>query len=268
MTDKRPQLHASGMGLLTNCGEAWRRRYIEGEVVPPSAALIIGSATHASIDINLSNKIENGELLDVGAVREIAADMVQTSFDGGDVMLEKGESKGKAAGVAKDMAVSLSELHHADVAPWIDPESVETSFLIHAEGYPFDLAGTYDVLEHGGVVRDTKTCKAKMSQAKADGSVQFDAYAFAYKLTRGELPKRMVFDNLVKTKVPKYVEVETVRDDGDTQCFLRRFEAACKVIEAGVFLPADPTQSWLCGPRYCGYWSTCVFAKGRGRPQT
>ena len=37
------------MGMLSRCGEQFRRRYVEHDIVPPGVALIVGSAVDRSV---------------------------------------------------------------------------------------------------------------------------------------------------------------------------------------------------------------------------
>lgn len=270
MNDPKPQLHVSGMELLSDCGQAWYFSYREGIKTPPSGALVVGNATHTSIELNVGNVIEEGEPLAKEQALEIARDVVHNKFEL-DVVLEAGQTKDEAKGLCVDLAVGLSGLHHGFVAPSLSPIAVEKPWVLHAKGYPFDLAGTWDLIERGMILRDAKTLKRAMSQADADAAVQFSGYASAYKIINGALPRRMVYDCLVKTKEPKYVPVETSRDNDDVQLFLRRFEAACVCIEKEIYLPASP-KHWRCSPKWCSYHAAaggpCQYTKGKRRPKS
>ena len=44
--DEKPYLSPSQMGMYCRCGEQYRRRYIEKEIIPPGFALIKGGSVH------------------------------------------------------------------------------------------------------------------------------------------------------------------------------------------------------------------------------
>lgn len=270
--DNRPQLHVSAMEMLSRCAEQWRRRYLCNEKIPPGAALIVGKASHYSIELNLKNKLEEGEPLEREQAIAIAADTVKNDFEL-EVRLAEGETRKGARDQTVDLAVGLSGLHYDEVCPNVYPKSVEEPFLVTMDGYPFDYAGTFDTEESGRVLRDVKTSspQQKWKQEKADNHVQFSGYAFAYQIVKGSLPHSIVVDNLVKKKVPEYVRVVTKRDDDDLQAFIRRYEACCKVIESETFLPCSPGD-WVCSPKWCGYHGGngggCPYTKGKARPKT
>src|SRR3990167_5757448 len=123
MPDPKPQLHQSGMDMLFKCGEQYYRRYVKGEKIPPGIAAVIGSATHKSIEANLSAKIQGGELLPVEWVQQVARDELEGIWKGG-IKLDKDElAKGMKAlkGEAIDTAVALSGLHRTNLAPSLEP---------------------------------------------------------------------------------------------------------------------------------------------------
>lgn len=61
MSDKK-HLSISQINMLGRCGEQYRRRYIEGEKIPPGIAALVGRGVDDSVTINLQNKIDTGDL--------------------------------------------------------------------------------------------------------------------------------------------------------------------------------------------------------------
>lgn len=253
------KIHQSQLRTLYRCGEQYRRRYIEGEKIPPSVAAITGTATHKSVEENLRYKIGTGGLLERDVVQDLARDTLVSKWDEGVLLdldeINKGEGAVKAA--ALDTAVALAGCHHESLAPIIQPVSVERYFEVDLAGY-CTLAGTIDV-EEKGRVRDTKTAAKAPSQGDADTSEQLTVYSLARRI-EGTLPGDVCLDALVKTAKPKAVTIHSTRTDADLEMQLRRIEVAVDVIERGVFLPTDPSN-WWCSARFCGYHSTCRFAK-------
>jgi hypothetical protein len=259
----RKQLHISGMNLLSNCAYAWYRRYICGERVKPAAALHIGTAVHKGIEVDLGAKLETGELAELEEVQELVRDfaIMRVNEEG----IESDEDKTKEETVADvlDTSVELAKVHHENIAPEIEPKHLERPFVIDMSGkFPFDLAGTMDITEVDSTLRDSKTAKRKPTSTKVDNSVQVSGYHFALKVLDGQHPKSIKFDYLIKTKKPYAITLETKRTQEDDQIFLRRFEAACKQIEAECWTPCDPDH-WMCNSKWCGYYYKCPYARGK-----
>lgn len=262
----KPQLHVSALTMLQRCGEQFRRRYIVGEVVPPSVALAVGTATHRSIEANLRHKAEHGEMLLADEVSDIAAQSFLAEAEKGLVLDGEDRDRGmvgaKADGV--DTAVALAKLHRDELAPTITPKSplhVERKWVVEMPESPMDLAGTIDI-DEGDAIRDTKTAAKSPAAGDADKSVQMTAYAVAKKIIDGEFPRALHIDYLIKTKTPKTVTQTTGRDMADAEMFLARVSRAAEIITAGAFTPANTTD-WWCSAKFCGYHSTCPFAAGR-----
>ena len=274
MTDNpKPQLHISGMEMASNCGEAWRLRYPENIKMPPNAPLIIGSSTHGSIAVNIMHKVEEGVYLEREVVADVARDQVVAMFAEGRVTMDHNEKfwgieKLKASSI--DKAVQLATFHADKVAPLIDPAESETQWVVRAKNYPFDIAGTWDIIEQDGTIGDTKTAKpGTLKQKDADNSVQLDGYAFAFNVNRGEKSPRLYLDGLIKKATPEHQRYNTSRDEEDFQRFLRRFEVMCQAIEKEIFIPASP-KWWGCSAQWCGYHAAnggpCRYTRGHKRP--
>ena len=264
---RKPQLHPSQMNMLFKCGEQFRRRYIENEIIPPNMALIVGSGTHRSQEKDLISKVETGQLLDVEEIDSIATDYIKGEFQNGITLTDEEKEIGikKVKGQAIDTAVKMARLHHKELAPIIEPKSVdhiERRLLVKMPNHPFDLAGTLDIQEKDDTVRDTKTSKRSPAKGDADKSFQLTFYALALLIIDGKLPPKMTLDFLVKIKTPKVVVQPTVRTMDHIKVGLRRIETAMKIIENEMWTPADPT-SWICSRDWCGYFQTCPYALGK-----
>src|SRR3990167_6950934 len=142
MPDPKPQLHQSGLDMLSKWGEQYYRRYVKGEKIPPAVAMVIGSATHKSIQVNLTSVIQGSELLSVEQVQDVARDELEGLWKSGVALSEEEIVTGLKAvkGDAIDTAVALSALHRTDLAPKLQPTAVERKFVIKLDGFPLDLA--------------------------------------------------------------------------------------------------------------------------------
>lgn len=258
----KPQLHYSGLDTLSRCGEQFRRRYIEKEIIPPGVASVVGSATHRTVKSNLSRKIETGLLLPVEEIADMARDGLVREWDEKGVELqpeEKLEGEKVVKAQATDKAVRLSVLHARDKAPVIQATHLERPWVVELVGYPLDLAGQIDI-QGPGIVRDTKTAGKTPSATIADDSDQLTAYALAAKVIDGEAPAVVALDYLIDNKTPVAKTFTSTRDDSDFRALLNRVEVAIMALEKGIFVPARQTD-WWCSNRWCGYFRSCRFVK-------
>lgn len=258
---KKPRLHVSALEALYGCGEKFRRRYIEGQHTKPGTYLVVGRGTHASIQRDLQHKIDTGELLPFDAIADHARDGVVRAWEERGVHLddqerELGPRKAKAAAIEK--AIRLARLHHKELAPRIQPTHVERKWVVELPG-PYDLTGVFDIVE-AGRIRDTKTASQSPVRSAADESEQLTVYALARWVHDRILPE-VVLDHLVALKKkPKVVSQVSTRTKEDLQMQARRIDVATQAIEAGVFVPASPSD-WRCSARWCGYFDRCGYAR-------
>lgn len=257
----KPQLHATSVATFSRCGEQFRRRYIEGERMPPGIAAHVGSGVDLAVTANLTQKIQDGTLLSAEAVKDLAREGFQAALDRDGVLYSEEEAeRGEdvVAGEAADKAVRLADLHHAELAPVIEPVAVQWPWSLALADYDLELVGTADVREDGRI-RDTKTSAKSPTADAADKSLQLTAYAMAATVIEGRTPE-VSLDYLVDLKTPKTVVLSSTRTDSDFAALLNRVAVIDDAITAGIFPPADP-DSWMCSKRFCGFWSTCRYVR-------
>lgn len=279
------QIHQSGLSLASSCGEAFRRRYIEGEKLPARSYQAVGSAVDRSVGANLGNKIETGDLLPLEQVVDLARDQAAKRLEDfepeADELTEHGSKEG-VAGAMVDKSVRLARAHAEIAAPRINAVDVAAQFVLDLEGYDFELAGEIDILEDnpednlggslddylrakGRWIRDTKTAKKTPSAGTAAASIQLTTYALAEYSSSGKLPAGLALDTIVDLKRETKVMVDTTtRNLADFDPLLARVQALVEAMQAGIFMPANPAD-WRCSEKYCGYFSTCAYAR---RPTT
>lgn len=264
----KPQLHSTYLSMLTNCGEQYRRRVIEGEIIPPGVAIHIGRATHKGVERNLKAKARTGDLLELDDIQTTVADDFRHGWELESVRLlpdEVDRGMNVIRDEALDMAVRLATLHAEELAPGIEPISerhVERQFAVELKDWPFDLAGTIDVQEKTRI-RDTKTSKKSIPQSDVDSSEQLTIYAIGAHINDNmPYPIEVVIDGLIKLKKPKEMTVTSNRDQIHVCRFLDRLVPIIRTLEAGIFLPANPAW-WGCSKKWCGYASTCKYWSGR-----
>lgn len=256
--DKRPQLHATALSM--QCGEAFRRRYIEGEIIPPGVAAIVGRATDEAVTRNLEHKMRTRELLSIEEIAETARDGLNQEWEKGVTFQPEEALVGpeKVKGEAVDKAVRLAVLHAKVRAPAIAPTHVQRKWTIELRGYPLDLVGKLDIQEGQETIRDTKTTSKAPATDAAEKSLQLTSYHLAAKVIDGHAPAKVALDFLIDTQSPRAMTLEATRDDDDYRPLLRRIETLTLAIEKGVFLPLNPDH-WACSERFCGYARTCKY---------
>lgn len=268
----KPQLHQSHLAMLSRCGEQFYRVYILGHREPPGIARIIGSAVHKSVKSTLQKKLDSGGVLPpVVQVRDEARSFFQEVYDEEPLTLTESERESgidAVKGSAIDATVALSALHRTEFAPIIQPipGGLERPWVVKCEGYPFDLAGTFDI-DEGRRIRDTKTRNRNPGQHEADTSEQLTFYAMAKKIIDRVDLDSVHLDFLIKpteSSSERCVSLESTRGMSDYIVAKNRFERAVEVIEKEAFIPASQAD-WFCSERFCGFAAdgSCPFFRGK-----
>lgn len=267
MSDAPFAIHASM--LTMPCQKQVEHRYVNGLKSPPGVAAYVGKAVHRSAELDLTRKMQTGELASAEEVRQLAVDAIEAAWTEEAPLLseeEKEEGETRVKGQAKDKSVRLSDLHHREVAPLVRPEAVELRLRVEDPNFKYAVEGTIDVLDTRKLLLDRKTAAKSPSGNEADGNIQLDIYTML--LDQHKKPVEMVaLDYLVDTKTPKYVRVqaEAAREHHTT---LARIGAFARLLDSGAFQPVNPSgpSGWICQPRWCGFYDTCEFGR-RARRQ-
>lgn len=256
----------SQLDMVTRCGQQWYYRYVEGMRLPPSVKMVVGRAVDHSVNEDLRQKQEEGELLTEEAVQDLARDGLEKEWNKSGVELDDEEREAgikKTKGSAVDRSVTLAKHHHVEIAPEVEPVHIQRRFDITLEGYDAKLVGYIDI-DEPEAVRDTKTTGKSPNQDAMAESTQLTAYALAKLVLDGEVPKQVKLDYLIdrsknkKDRTPKHKTLVGTRSEADFQPLLNRVERALQYIETGLFMPAPP-GSWWCSPKWCGYWNQCPW---------
>lgn len=158
----------------------------------------------------------------------------------------------------KDDAVSLATLFRRELAPAIMPALVEHRVTLEIPGVALPVVTILDCYTADRKLRDLKTSGRKWADDKAHTSPQPTVYRESVFQSTGEYPDELLFDVLVNTKTPTLQTIPTSRTEEDLQILVRQFGIMTASIQAGIFPPAEP-GSWICSPKFCGYWFTCKF---------
>jgi len=264
----KKHLSASSIGLFSRCGEAWRRRYIEGEVVPPTAALARGKAFHQAASTNMTQKIDSGKDMTVEDAQDVATDSAKTELEQSDVA-ESDKS------LVVDKVAIMAAGHIELQAPSVMPIAVEKEFRIETNlsrdfiGYIDVVGNVIDGDDVGGepVVVDWKTSQKSPNKNDAIESMQLTGYAATEMQERGLTEIGVRLDHLILTpkgKTPKRKVLESKRDGADVKALAHRLVQVNKAIDAEVYPPAA-VGSWQCSPKWCGYWKNCSYVNAERR---
>ena len=252
-------LSPSQLGTFLRCGEQWRRRYLEGDVIPPGIAARIGSGVHRAAALNWREKLAHGRDLPLDAVQDAAAEAYHAELQNG-VFFPPEERSRAAVAMAegKDTAVRLATVMRNELAPHIHPELIEERVVLDI-GLDVPVVTVLDLFTKDKALRDLKTSSRAWTEDKARTSLQPALYRESVRVVTGSYPESIVFDVLVNGKKGAALQsVETTRDEDDMRVITLQFRVMLNSIRAGLFPPA-PADSWQCTPRWCGYYHTCPY---------
>jgi len=249
-------LHQSHMGMWTRCGEQFRRRYIEGEIMPPGIAARIGTGLHKGAEVgNLAKMAGKEEPRDV-VVDAAVEGYKKSCLRGVFFAPDEAPSARNQISAGVDTTAALAGLLHQEVLPTINPVAVEEKLSLDV-GLGVPWVGTIDWRDADpNKWGDFKTSAKAWSAGKADSEIQPTLYPRLIQAKTGVLPTTLEYHILTKTKEPKHQLIQTVRMDDDWRILINRARMMLQQIEAGLFPPAEPGH-WICSPKWCGYWWSC-----------
>lgn len=265
----KPHISPSQLNTFENCGEQYRRRYIEKEIIPPGVAALRGSGVHKGAEMNFAQKIASK----VDLPKKDIVDRAVAEFEGrmktdGLFLDPETAARGKdiVVGEEKDVTARLAGVFADHVAPVYQPTAVEQRIRIELPDSPRDILGILDLTANivsdparGEGIVDYKTGKKTKPQTEFDTSPQVSLYDLAYRASRGKAPDFIQIEQLVALKSgDKRVTNPTTRTAADFRPTIARVNSMIGALEKGAFLPANP-GAWNCSPRWCGYWATCPF---------
>lgn len=264
----------SALALLQDCGEAFRRRYIENERRPMTLRRVRGTVVHTVAHRALYQKWKRRALPTATEARDLAADEFEAclrqgvSFEPDDLAM----GAARAQGHAKDFAVGLSAYHVSRIAPLIQPVAVEQRIVVKPQDADITIVGKLDLIEQhpgGRWVRDLKTSEKSPAKTAAEKSQQLTMYSLLEWANKGAMPERLALDYAVRTPKgqEKHVPLFTTRSLDDVGTLVNRINTAVEAVKKGIFVPANP-DSWKCDPRYCDYFDSCPYVRRGSRPES
>ncbi len=257
---------ATQFGTFFTCPEAWRRRYVEGDKIPPGIAAVAGSGFHAAPEEDFKSVIAGNGHLTVTDCQDAAATEYVRRLSEDGIYLTRDDATKKNALLAegKDNAVRAAGKFREDVAEKFEPTLVEHEFTIDIEGISKPVLGYIDVFTADRMLADWKLSKA-WNQEKTESAHQATVYNEAIRQIQGTPPAKIAFQVFKPLKKEvKHAEFVTSRDATDLKALVHGAQIMERMIKAGDF-PGAPPGHWKCmiGGKWCGYWATCPHISDR-----
>lgn len=264
--------HQSMLTSVLRCGEAFRRRYVEREIIPSTTPQIRGTAVHRAASTGLGQQMRAQTPAPVDLYEDVAATEIERARHGGATFTAEEVSQGAARtwGDLKDRVVRYAGTYGARVAPLVRPVAVEQQITLAGVIPGVLLRGTIDLIDEPAPtlrrVIDTKTTERMPHADVAERSQQLSMYDLLDAGAHGASESRQVaLDYLVMRRSTGEVEpvrLYSTRTPATRRVIVRRLETAIDAVNAGKFLPANP-DDWWCAPKWCAYWHTCPYVDGQ-----
>lgn len=264
--EQLPQhLSATQLALFAACPEKFRRRYVMGERTPSGAALVLGGAVGKTIELHLVEKI--GEQ-DHAPIDEVFGQALADKVDSEGDQLVWGENESYNATQQTGLALVTSWAR--DVAPTINPVSVEHKVEYRIPGLPVPILGYIDIVEAERTIENkTAGRKPNRGEPRPDWIIQ----GLVYRAALG-LPHEWHIG--VKVKAPYWL---TPASEGADQLRVEWQESARSLVDRilgvrarqmhAMFTLYGPDGPWPDGIdhesygnsvcSWCGYKSDCAW---------
>lgn len=261
----------SQLAMYMRCGEQYRRRYLDGQKLPPGVALLRGSSLHKAAEMDFRHKRDRGEDLHRNDVVAIAVSEFDKRSANEEIHLgpdERARGRAIVLGEAKDSVAALAGTFRDEIAPKHAPHVVEQEQAIEIPGTNTDLVGRVDWIEPAdGTIVDLKTRTRASAVGEHAKSPQFTTYALVRANVTGDPPPRIIVEELIDGQTPRTNTVVVPKKErADFVSLLESYAEMLKGIERGVFMPAyGQAGAWWCGARFCGYHGTCKYVPAHKR---
>lgn len=270
-------LSYSQIEMYLRCAKQYEFRYIHDEKRPPGVSLAMGKSAHHALETTHNHIVDH----DIPASDELLSSAFSDGWDAAakEVPEESWKDEGIDQGLMKDVGLRLVRQYNARMAPTVKPlvkngvRGIEKKFEVKVNDIPIlgyiDLidtnhAGTFTPEEQSlmtakGVnvpsalctaIADFKVKAKSMTAGEVNGSLQMTIYSYA------EGIPLVRYDQLLKTKTPSLKRIASMRTQQDHLWMKEVVTGVAHAINAGAFPACDPT-AWVCGPKWCGWFSVC-----------
>ena len=224
-------LSTTSLKMYLRCPLQFMFRYVKGLKIPPVGAIVLGKSVHRGLEENYKHKQQTKKDLSLPKVLE-----AYSAFFDQEKQQQEIDWEGENPGKLKDEGTGLIKVYHKEIAPPIQPLAVEEEFILEFENVPYTLKGYLDLIDQSKRIRDTRTTRRSYPQDSAQSDIQLTAYNLAYKYLKGEEPKALCFDVMVRTKQPKVQSLECPpRTQEQLTRFLKLLGSIARAIKTGIF---------------------------------
>lgn len=251
----------SSMKELDICTERARLTMTGQMPKDDSDAASAGTAVHHGIDVFLGVLLDDGEVMPLDLVSELAQDFFGELMSGPDFRWVKFKEGGARAFIDKALAA-----WYDDVRPTLTPRASEVNFgplILHEDDERIiEVTGSIDYLDALGL-KDWKTSgRAWEAWEHERWDVQPSVYTWAAHtlgLIEPDADGRFPFEFVVFVNGQRvHVQRVTVyRHSGDWAWLIERCLGIATLIEANVPEWPKNDNHALCSPKWCPAWSMC-----------
>jgi len=258
------RLNQSQIQQWMKCPEQHRRRWVDGDIIPPAGPMIRGTAVHVGAEVNFKQKVDSKIDLPAGDIIEAAVQTVQSRIrTEGIWMNEEEQTQGQAKvtnGIEQEV-ITLAGLYARAVAPLYQPIAVEEEMTFKVDGLEgVEVGGRIDTISDRQEVVDLKTYSKKANEAEMEADPQPTMYALLKLLKTGTAAKSINMEILVNKKEPEHQRIQLTKRKPDFIALLEQVKAIALAVRAGIAPGAYGQKgAWWCSKKQCGYWRTCRF---------
>lgn len=248
-----PKYHQSEIKDYLRCGLYHMFKHVLKLPTPVTTPLTVGSVADSAMNFTLQKRIDTGLDPSLQEVLEKASDDFNSRVDrtewGSDDVAEQ-----------KNLAMKIVKVFYEQVAPKIDPETVQESFSLETD-HGYLIGGTFDVVDKRGILIDLKTsAPMRVASYTVNYTMQPAMYWHAYEQIRGKPPESFRFDIITKHGIPQYKTSSGKVSDQDREHLFYTINQMHAGLKAGIALPASEGVYW-CSKKYCPFWDQCKGKK-------
>lgn len=248
-------LSYSSISLYQTCPRAWQFRYIDGIRSRPTAALVMGTAFHNSVEdiIRALAMGEDSNPTEIWTRRWAEVQDQEPDY--------QGELPEELSNMGLRMLTAKSTVDLLDsIMPMLDENGapvIEKRVELRVPGVPIPVIGFIDVILATGAPADFKTAARMWTAEKAREELQPVFYLAALNQAGYTQNPTHEFCHFVFTKTarPQAAAFSAVHSPAEWLWLFGAIQAVWKGIAAGVF-PPNPS-SWKCSDRWCDQWAMC-----------
>lgn len=289
----------SSLYTLQQCGERFRRKYIERDFRPSGIRAKRGIAVHkvageshmrqlrrkGDAGPTASREIINEALPSVEEARSIAADSFRRAVEEGVAWSDDEKKVGiqEITGETLDETVAVAGMYVTKRAPEVNPVAVERRIIIKPSDMDVEIVGIIDLADEEELtfgdpfkddqppetrkvetVWDLKTSNKTPNRNAAAFNQQLTLYSLIRTADKGGKPPDFVgLATMVVLKGGMKKDIQRARRSReDLSAVAERLSVGIESVKRGVFVPANP-DAWWCSARYYEYHADCPFALGR-----